>query len=102
MHCKSLWIKASAKCIIVNMNHTHCGENLTTTSAEHPELHTPQKANGLSSSTETDAEPGARTEMSKCVGRHKTGWARCIAAGTYFERGGCWSLDKSDASYSFI
>ncbi len=32
--------------------------------------------------------PGARPEMFKWVGRHKTGWARCIAAGTYFAGGG--------------
>ncbi len=33
-------------------------------------------------------QAGARPEMFKWVGRHKHGWARCIAAGTYFEQGG--------------
>ncbi len=33
-------------------------------------------------------EPGARPEVFNWVGRHKTGWARCIAAGTYFEQWG--------------
>ncbi len=40
------------------------------------------------------------------VGRHKTGWASSIAAGTYFEQGGLrnktgggWSRDKSDARH---
>ncbi len=46
--------------------------------------------------------------MFKWVGRHKTGWARCIAAVTYFEQrglrnkncgGGGWSRDKSDARH---
>ncbi len=31
--------------------------------------------------------------MFKWVGRHKTGWERCIAAGTYFEQG--WLRNKT-------